>query len=58
MVRRRVLRSDPPVTDELLTRVRSIARPLNNPADLDPLLERVGDARLVLFGEASHGIRE
>ena len=24
-------------------------------ADLDPLLERIGDARLVLLGEASHG---
>ena len=27
-------------------------------ADLDPLLERIGDARFVLLGEASHGTRE
>jgi protein-L-isoaspartate(D-aspartate) O-methyltransferase len=27
-------------------------------ADLDPLLERIGDARLVLIGEASHGTSE
>ncbi len=27
-------------------------------ADLDPLLDRIGDARLVLIGEASHGTAE
>ena len=27
-------------------------------ADLNPLLERIGDARLVLIGEASHGTSE
>ena len=27
-------------------------------ADLDPLLERIGDARFVLLGEASHGTAE
>ena len=32
--------------------------PLANEADLDPLLERVGDARYVLLGEASHGTHE
>ena len=31
---------------------------LNRPADLDPLLERVGDARIVLLGESSHGTSE
>ncbi|MFS0700834.1 erythromycin esterase family protein [Cellulomonas sp. 179-A 4D5 NHS] len=38
--------------------VRSLARPLRTPADLDPLLERVGDAHHVLLGEASHGTHE
>jgi erythromycin esterase len=38
--------------------VRAIARPLRSEADLDPLLERIGDARLVLLGEASHGTAE
>ncbi|MGW4569002.1 erythromycin esterase family protein [Streptomyces sp. NPDC004561] len=31
------------------------ALPLTGPASLDPLLERIGDARYVLLGEASHG---
>lgn len=35
--------------------VRSLARPLATPRDLDPLLELVGDARYVLLGEATHG---
>ena len=35
-----------------------LARPLRTPDDLDPLIERVGDARLVLLGEASHGTHE
>jgi erythromycin esterase-like protein len=36
----------------------SLARPLRDPADLDPLLERIGDARIVAVGEASHGTHE
>ncbi|MGC0328419.1 erythromycin esterase [Streptomyces sp. SAI-170] len=36
-------------------RIRDEAHPLTDPASLDPLLERVGDARYVLLGEASHG---
>ena len=35
-----------------------MALPLEGPADLDPLLERIGDARYVLLGEASHGTSE
>jgi len=34
------------------------AVPLEGPADLDPLLEGVGERRLVLLGEASHGTQE
>jgi erythromycin esterase-like protein len=35
------------------------ARPLaGGPRDFDPLLELIGDARLVLLGEASHGTHE
>src|SRR5688500_19437068 len=38
--------------------VRALAGPLRTDADLDALIERVGDARLVLIGEASHGTHE
>ena len=34
------------------------ALPLSDPADLDPLIERIGDARYVLLGEATHGTSE
>jgi erythromycin esterase-like protein len=35
-----------------------MARPLEGPRDLDPLLDRIRDARCVLLGEASHGTAE
>ena len=35
--------------------VRGLALPLRDPADLDPLVERVGDACAVAVGEAGHG---
>jgi erythromycin esterase-like protein len=38
--------------------VRALARPLRNEGDLDPLLDRIGDARIVAIGEASHGTHE
>ena len=34
------------------------ARPLESDADLDPLIERIGKARYVLLGEATHGTSE
>jgi len=34
------------------------AFPLNRSQDLDPLMDRIGDACLVLLGEASHGTHE
>jgi erythromycin esterase-like protein len=40
------------------TGTSSSTRPLREPADLDPLLERIGDARIVAVGEASHGTHE
>lgn len=47
-------------TDRVLLAVlRAAARPLAGaPADFDPLLARIGDARYVLIGEASHGTHE
>jgi erythromycin esterase-like protein len=44
--------------EEEAASVRAAARPLSSEADLDPLLERIGDARYVLIGEASHGTHE
>jgi erythromycin esterase len=38
--------------------VRELAAPLRSERDLDLLLERIGDARYVLIGEASHGTSE
>jgi len=46
------------VAAALAGEVRRAARPLRTAADLDPLLERVGDARYVLLGEATHGTHE
>lgn len=40
--------------------IRTVAEPFSSieHANLQPLLERIGDARLVLIGEASHGTSE
>jgi erythromycin esterase-like protein len=47
--------ASPPVAPAL----RSAAHPLTGGAhDYDPLLELIGDARIVLLGEASHGTHE
>ena len=39
-------------------RLRELSRPLREPGDLEPLMGRIGDARYVLLGEATHGTSE
>jgi erythromycin esterase len=43
-----------PLSDQ----VARVQRPLRNQNDLDPLLDQIGDSRIVLLGEASHGTSE
>ena len=42
-------------SDALVEDIRALSHPLATDEDLDPLMERIGDARYVLMGEASHG---
>src|SRR4051812_29106146 len=51
-------RVEPEVGSELIDQIRQSSRPLRGPRDLGPLMERIGDARFVLLGEASHGTAE
>jgi erythromycin esterase-like protein len=55
-----MLATAPSTTDRnLLAAIRSEAHPLvGAPSDLERVLRSVGDARLVLIGEASHGTHE
>lgn len=50
----------PSTTDEVVDVVRQHAHPFRSWGDVDlgPLLERIGDASVVLLGEASHGTDE
>jgi len=48
---------DPSGTD-MLSEIRALARPLVDADDLDPLVDRVGGARFICIGEASHGTHE
>jgi erythromycin esterase-like protein len=41
-----------------LAAVKAAAKPLNTPTDLQPLIDMIGDAKVVLIGEASHGTHE
>src|SRR5215213_318861 len=43
----------------LSDQLREVIRPIRSPRDvIDPILEIIGDARIVMIGEASHGTHE
>src|ERR1022692_4118427 len=43
---------------EVLGAIKQWAYPLHSKADLKPLFDRIGDAQIVMLGEASHGTHE
>ena len=45
-------------TNEAIKIIRQKAIVLNSRDDLAPLIERIGNARIVMRGEASHGTHE
>jgi erythromycin esterase len=58
MLRDRVQTVDENAIETLAEEVRQFSLRLKTRDDLDPLMERIGDARFVLLGEASHGTSE
>ena len=56
---RRYFTQEPAVNEnELVSSIRQWAYSLKTKNDLDPLLKRIGDARIVMLGEASHGTHD
>ncbi|MBI1344246.1 MAG: erythromycin esterase family protein [Terrimonas sp.] len=47
-----------PDEKELVNIIRKNSFPLHSPSNLEPLLQKIGDARIVMLGEASHGTHE
>lgn len=58
MVRRRMRFSESSASRQLVAEIQELARPLQKPSDLEPLLRRIRNAKVVLLGEASHGTHE
>ena len=45
-------------SSEIVALLNKAATPLESTADLDPLIDYIGDSKYVLLGEASHGTHE
>lgn len=58
MLRDRARSADENTAETLASEVRQFARPMKTREDLEPLIERIGNAHFVLLGEASHGTSE
>jgi erythromycin esterase len=43
---------------EVINSIKQSAHPLQSKDDLEPLFKRIGDSRIVMLGEASHGTHE
>ncbi|MBK6814610.1 MAG: erythromycin esterase family protein [Saprospiraceae bacterium] len=43
---------------EIISSIKQWSWPLENPNDLNPLIDKIGNARIVMLGEASHGTSE
>jgi erythromycin esterase-like protein len=41
-----------------ISTISQLSYPLNSKGDLNPLFDRIGDANIVMLGEASHGTHE
>ncbi len=48
----------PNALDDYINALREVAHPVEGESDLKPLLERIGERKLILLGEASHGTSE
>jgi erythromycin esterase-like protein len=57
-LRQRILERPVPDTVRIAGQLRELSLPLEGWGHLDPLIERIGSARYVLLGEASHGTSE
>ena len=44
--------------EEVVSAIKQWSYPLKSKADLSPLFNRIGEARIVMLGEASHGTHE
>lgn len=46
------------LNDEMVSLISQRSHPIQSDSDLRPLMDRIGDARIVMLGEASHGTHE